>query len=87
MSVGVVDDLEVVKIERQQRSRAPGAGRVAQLAVELLDQPAAVIDSRQRIVVGELAQTMLDLLALGDVDRDCRDADHAPVAAPRREGR
>jgi hypothetical protein len=75
----------MVKIERQQRSRAPGAGGVSQLAVELFDQAATVIDSCQRIVVGEMAKTELHLLALGDVDRDRRDADHSPIAAPRRE--
>ena len=63
----VVDLLEAVEIEHEQRA----LGAVAAAARDVLGQravdAAAVEQARERVVVGEVAQLVLEAAALGDV--------------------
>ena len=63
----VVDVLEVVEVEDEQRPARSVARDVRDVGVELLLEAAAVEQARQRIVVGEPAQLVLEAAALGDV--------------------
>ena len=68
----VVDGLEMIQIEQQHGPAAAIAGRrLGLLGQRLLEAP-AVEQRRQKIVIDEVLQTPLELLALGDV-LDLRD--------------
>src|SRR3569623_3192221 len=70
MAERIVDDLEVVEIEEQQRhplaSRGAGEGKMHSLGQEM-----AVGKRRQRIVARHVGRLAICLSPLGDVD--CRD--------------
>ena len=68
VAVAVVDVGEVVDVERQQRGGVAVALRVADDPLELLAEAPAVVQARERVVVGEPAQLALEALAIGDVD-------------------
>ena len=65
----VVDLLEPVEVEQQQRSGAPVPARPADLALELLLEAPAAEQPGQCVPVGDLLELQLEALALGDVDR------------------
>ena len=88
----VVDVLEPIQVEGHQRpgdAVAPGSRR---MTLQLLGESPTVPQAGERVVVGEVHEVRLALLALGDVDdlRDevlgltCRHRARArPTAAPR----
>ena len=67
MADGVVDELEVVEVDDEQRAAATVAARAAHGRVELLDEAPPAEQPGQRVVVDELAQPPLVVLGLGDV--------------------
>ena len=62
----VVDDLEVVQVEEDERPGRPAAGSRDDALEALLDR-AAVPQVRERVVQGEVADPLLGLPPLGDV--------------------
>ena len=67
MAEQVVDLLEAVEVDAQQRHWPPPAASHRDLAVELAVEAAAVGQPGQRIVLGEVAQIGFRLLARADV--------------------
>ena len=53
---GVIDRLEVVNVQGQQCSRGVGALYAAVLLLQRAEETAAVVCTRQRVVVGQLPQ-------------------------------
>ena len=64
----VVDLLEAVEVEHEQRAHALVPPRAADLARQLLLEAPPGVEPGQRVVVGEMLQPGLEDLALGDVD-------------------
>src|ERR1700677_2213448 len=64
----VVDLLEAVEVEQQQRRVTLVPGALVEDALELGLEAVAVVQAGQRIVVGEVAQLSLEPPALGDVE-------------------
>jgi hypothetical protein len=83
---GVVDDLEVVQVDRQQRPAAAVALHERQLMGELAAKAAPVVQARQRIVVGEILKLPLDLLASDDVLQLTNGVQRAPIVVERKRG-
>ncbi len=77
----VVDVLEVVQIEEHDRDRALAALRERQCVLHAVAEQVAVGEQRQRIVEGQLAQLLLERLALADVAEVERQALHRRVLA------
>ena len=77
----VVDVLEVVEVDEQQRGGAVVAPAVSRLASELLVEPAAVEETSQRVVVGEVTEPLLIALALRDVLDDGDAVQRGPLAS------
>ena len=67
VAVGVVDVLEVVEVDDQQRRGLVVARDVVPDPLELLLEPAPVEEPRQRVVVGQVLQLALVALLVGDV--------------------
>ena len=67
MAEGVVDLLEVVQVEQQQRERPRGVGLVAERRGHTFVQEGAVGQARQGVVPGLVAQRLLRPHALGDI--------------------
>ena len=65
--VGVVDLLEGVEVEHEQRGLLAVAPAARDLHRELALEQAAVVQAGERVVLGEVAQALLHHLALGDV--------------------
>ena len=63
----VVDELEVVEVEVEERERAVGAAGAAEVAADLLLQERPVREAGEAVVVGEERDLGLGALALGDV--------------------
>ena len=61
---GVVDQLEVVEVEVQQRDGGAVARRPGERQVEVLAQQRAVRQARERVVVGEVRDLALGPAAL-----------------------
>jgi hypothetical protein len=61
----VVDVLEAVEVEQEDRALAAVARGVGDVLGELLVEAAAVEELRQRVVVGQVLQLVLEALALG----------------------
>ena len=83
----VVDELEAVEVEDQQRAAGLVALGGGKLALELGGEAAAVVDAGQRVVVGEVLKLGLEALALGHVlglDDGARSARPRRRAAARR---
>ncbi len=82
----VVDLLEVVDVEVQQRHERPGPGRPGQREVEVVQEVGAVGQPGQRVVQGPVHQGRLGLLAQGDVLRLGGQVQHGSVRVPHRRG-
>ncbi len=65
----VVDLLEVVEIEHHHGDPAALAARLAHRLAQAVEQQRAVGQAGQRVVMGEMADLLLDALALGDVEQ------------------
>ena len=63
VSPQIVDRLEPVQIDEQQRERIP----IVELLLELLDELAARIQTGERIVTGEVLELLAHLRQLADV--------------------
>ena len=72
---GVVDELEVVEVDEQQRDRAARARAAVHAAAQLRLQLGAVGQPGQRVEVGEAGDLLLRAQALGDVLARREDAD------------
>ena len=73
VAAGVVDVLEAVEVEQEDRALAAVAGGVGDELGELLVEAAAVEELGQRVVVGQVLQLVLEALALRDVADDRRE--------------
>ena len=80
----VVDVLEAVEVEQEDRALAAVARGVGDVLGELLVEAAAVEELRQRVVVGQVLQLVLEALALRDVADDAGH-DDAVVGVQHRE--
>ena len=67
VAVGVVHVLEVVDVDDEHRGRHAVPVGVRRHPAELLDEAAAVEQTGQRVVIGEVAELALVALAVGDV--------------------
>jgi len=79
VSVAVVDRLEVVDVEHDQRERALVAPRAAELALEELAERALVVNPRETILDGHL----VDGLVVGRLDVVAREELEDRVADPQ----
>src|SRR5918993_1037120 len=70
----IVDRLEPVEVEEEDRAGHARDGRVAQGIAEQLAHAAAVRKARQHVHVGEVGQPLLRLGHLGDVAADAAEA-------------
>ena len=77
----VVDVLEVVEIQEHHRDVAPRAPGQRQRVLDAIAKQVAIGEPRQRIVEGQLAQLLLEALALADVAEVQRQALHRRVVA------
>ena len=75
----VVDVLEVVQVEEHDRDRALPALRERERVLHAVAEQVAVGEQRQRIVEGQLAQLLLERLALADVAEIQRQALHRRI--------
>jgi len=75
MTVQVVEGLEVVEIQIDQGSMVVAALAVAHRLLQVLPQQAAVGQVGERVVEGQLADLLLQALALGDIACDAVVAD------------
>ena len=75
----IVDVLEVVEVEEHDRDEALAALRQGERVLHAVAEQVAVRQQRQRIVEGELAQLLLERLALADVAEVQRQALHGRV--------
>ena len=70
MPVGVVDDLEIVKVQQQQRDQVAAASGQGQRLLRAIAQKSAVGQPGQRIVVSEVAVLFGGIDAIRDVRAD-----------------
>ena len=75
----VVDDLEAVQVDQQQRALVAQAARVFERALGAPDQLAAVGQAGQRVEVGQVADLVLGHAAVGHVLHDAGVADAVAV--------
>jgi hypothetical protein len=68
---GVVDGLEVVEVEEQGREAGASTRRPRERLLHPLVQEGAVAEARERVVVREVQEAGLGLLARRDVREDC----------------
>jgi hypothetical protein len=67
VAVGVVDRLEAIEVEQQQRRALAALAASADLPPQLLLEAAPVVERGDRIAVGQFVGMRLEPLALGDV--------------------
>ena len=79
MAERVVDELEAVEVEVEQRDGLALAARAGERELEVLLQQRAVRQPGERVVVGEVGDLLLGRAALGQVD--------AGAASSRSRGR
>jgi hypothetical protein len=70
VAVGVVDRLEVIEVDEQQRAVVAMAAAVCQALAQAVEQEAAIGQVGERVDEGEVADRLLGFLAFGDVDDD-----------------
>src|SRR4051794_2654837 len=75
MTERIVDVLEAVEVEKEQRGGRAVAACAGQRLVEALLEMQPVRQAGQRILVGETPEFRFGILAVGDVEGD---TDHAP---------
>ena len=81
----VVDVLEAVDVDHEQGAGAHAAARGGDLELELLQEPAAVEQVGERVVIGEVLQALVVGLALGDVGQEALD-EHPPELVEHARG-
>ena len=69
---GLVEDLEVVEIDEQQRPFSPAARAAGERLLQTVEEQATVGQLGQGIVIGEVLDLLFGRLALGDVDQRAR---------------
>ena len=79
MTQGVVDDLEAVQVNQQQRRLVAHAPRVIERALGAPDQLAAVGQARQRIEIGQMPDAVFGDPAVGHILHDAGVADALPM--------
>ena len=77
MAEGVVQGLEMIQIDEQQRLRAAASGAGSQGLAQPVQQQAAVGQTGQRVIEGEIADLVLGRLGMGDIPYLCDDAGDA----------
>ena len=83
----VVDVLEAVEIDQEQRAALLAAGGIAQRLVERLAHQRAVGQAGQRIEAGEAADFLLRAALLGEVGADPAEAEEAAALVEDRVAR
>jgi hypothetical protein len=82
---GVVDELEVVEVDQQQRDGPAGAARARHAAAQLRLELRPVGQAGERVEVGEAGDLVLRAQALRDVLARGEDAEHlAALVAQQR---
>ena len=84
MAMRVIERFEVVQVQQHQRTVLPGALAAGQGLLQPLVQHAPVGQARQAVVIGQVADLLLGLFALGDVGVDYDGAQ--PAFGQRRDG-
>lgn len=85
VAVGIVELLEVVEVDQQQRALVPATRTAAQGPLQAVEHQTPVGQPGQRIEEGELVDLVLLALALGDVLVETEDAHHLAAHADRRD--
>ena len=80
---GIVDFLEAVEVEQQQRRGRPRPAAPGQHIVDLAVEQGAVGEAGEGIVIGELFQLLLRGLALGDVLNGAAEARGQALLVPQ----
>ena len=80
----VVDELEVVEVEVEERDRLAGAARADEVQAQLLLELRAVRQAGERVVVGEVGDLRLGAAALGDVLAGAQDGDDLALVVAQR---
>lgn len=78
MPAGVVDLLEIVQIDEQQRPHLPRLARRGQGMVQAVQQHASVGQAGQPVKVGQLVRAGFGQLAFGDVSRQGNETGNLP---------
>ena len=86
MPVVVVDRLEFVEIDEEQRDPCLFAPRARDLLRDAVLQQASIGQLRQRIVEGQLADGLFGAFALGDIARHAKDGDDVSIAVRVQRG-
>ena len=81
MTKGIVDALEVVEVEEQDAEHAIVSARLRERHAESLLEQETIAEARQTVVVGEIADLLLGLLALCHVLDRALEALGSPVFA------
>src|ERR1700675_5087618 len=84
MAEAVVDEFQIVEIQKEQRKRLPRAFDAPYLAFEALEEFPVVRKSRQSIMAGTEADFVLRLLAFGDVESDPNAPEDRAIGIPVR---
>lgn len=84
VAIGIVDVLEVIDVEQNERRSAVIATRERVRPDELGIKRAPIEQPRQRIVRGEVPQAVLHPLGLGDVANDRGHGNHHALGVPDR---
>ena len=83
MAEGLVQHLEIIQIDQQQRLRAVPLGAGGQGLTQPVHQKTAVGKACQRVVKSEIADGVLRRLGSGHIPRDGNDAGNAVKLNPR----
>jgi hypothetical protein len=76
MTKAVVDHLEVIQVEKQQCDHLLGVLGAGQGALQPVEEQGAIGQARERVMERQLAQLLLEDLALGDIAIGDDDAAH-----------
>ena len=84
VAAGLVEDLEIVEIDEQERPFSPAAPAARQRLLQTVQEQATVGQLGQGIVVGQMLDLLFRRLALGDVDQRADVVGYFATLAPDR---
>ena len=80
MAERVIDVLEAVQVDQEQRAALAAVGRIAQRFVERLAHERAVGQAGQRVEPGKAGDFLLGTALLGKIGADAAEAEKAAAA-------